>query len=80
MSEEEWIAKKREIKYIRERLRRAKRANEHRAAADAEKKLKAAIAATMERNDSEPVSVVFVLEWQPWPLNILDSRFSLSSP
>jgi hypothetical protein len=58
MSEEEWEAKKREIKYLRERLRRAKlRKKSHDEseaemkikAADAERKLKAAIDATTEK-------------------------------
>ena len=55
MSEEEWEAKKREIKYLRERIRRAKSSKEKHdsseaerklRAADAERKLRAAIEAT----------------------------------
>jgi len=49
MTEEEWLMKKKEIKHVRERLRRAKRANEHRKAADAEKKLKEVIDSTIEK-------------------------------
>ena len=56
LSEEEWMEKKREIKYLRERLRRAKLSNaKHQEAemklkeAEAEKRLKAAIEATTEK-------------------------------
>jgi hypothetical protein len=52
MTEEEWIAKKKEIKYIRERLRRAKKANAHRQAEEAEIKLKAAIEMTTEHGEN----------------------------
>jgi hypothetical protein len=51
MTEEEWFAKKKEIKYIRERLRRAKKANAHRQAEEAEKKLKEAIEMTTEQGE-----------------------------
>jgi hypothetical protein len=52
MTEEEWFAKKKEIKYIRERLRRAKKANAHRQAEEAEKKLKEAIEMTTEHGEN----------------------------
>jgi hypothetical protein len=52
MTEEEWIAKKKEIKYIRERLRRAKKANAHRQAEEAEKKLKEAIEMTTDHGEN----------------------------
>jgi hypothetical protein len=51
MTEEEWFAKKKEIKYIRERLRRAKKANAHRQAAEAEQKLIEAIEMTTEHGE-----------------------------
>lgn len=49
MSEEEWLQKKKEIKYLRERIRRSKNANAKHKAAEAELKLKAAIEATTEK-------------------------------
>lgn len=51
MTEEEWFAKKKEIKYIRERLRRAKKANAHREAEVQERKLNEAIVMTTEHGE-----------------------------
>jgi hypothetical protein len=48
LTEEEWFTKKREIKYLRERIRRSKLTNANHKAALAEQKLKAAIKATTE--------------------------------
>jgi hypothetical protein len=73
MTEEEWLVKKKEIKYIRERLRRAKRANAHRQAEVAEQRLKEALAATTEKDEnaevvSEEVSwLLFVSICNPFP-------------
>jgi hypothetical protein len=53
MTEDEWFAKKKEIKYIRERLRRAKKANAHRQAEEAEMKLQEAIDMTTENGENE---------------------------
>ena len=47
MTEEEWLKKKKEIKYLRERVRKAKLSNANQQAS-LEKKLKAAIDSTME--------------------------------
>jgi hypothetical protein len=49
MSEEEYLVKKKEIKYLRERVRRAKAANAKHKASEAELKLKAAIEATEDK-------------------------------
>jgi hypothetical protein len=49
MSEEEYLLKKKEIKYLRERVRRAKAANAKHKASEAELKLKAAIEATEDK-------------------------------
>jgi hypothetical protein len=49
MSEEEYLQKKKEIKYLRERIRRSKAANAKHKAAEAEMKLKAALEATTEK-------------------------------
>jgi hypothetical protein len=54
MTEEEWFEKKREIKYLRERVRRAKQVNEKHKVAEAELKLKAAIDATTEKESPPP--------------------------
>jgi hypothetical protein len=48
LTEEEWFEKKKEIKYLRERIRRSKKTNANHKAALAEQKLKAAIKATTE--------------------------------
>ena len=48
LTEEEWFVKKKEIKYLRERIRRSKKTNANHKAALAEQKLKAAIKATTE--------------------------------
>ena len=47
MTEEEWYQKKKEIKYLRERIRRGKLKNTKHAVADAELKLKAALDVTI---------------------------------
>jgi hypothetical protein len=52
MTEDEWFAKKKEIKYIRERLRRAKKANAHRQAEEAGLKLQEAIDMTTENGEN----------------------------
>jgi hypothetical protein len=52
MTEDEWFAKKKEIKYIRERLRRAKKANAHRQAEEAEMKLQEIIEMTTESGEN----------------------------
>ena len=49
ITEEEYLRKKKEIKYLRERIRRAKLANANHTAALAEKKLKAALQATNDK-------------------------------
>ncbi|CAJ1966895.1 unnamed protein product [Cylindrotheca closterium] len=49
MTEEEYDKKKKEIKYLRERVRRTKLANDRHAAAQAQKKLQAAIDATSDK-------------------------------
>eukprot|EP00980_Cylindrotheca_fusiformis_P030801 scaffold25436_cov127-Cylindrotheca_fusiformis.AAC.9 len=48
MTEEEYDQKKKEIKYLRERVRRTKLANDRHAAAQAQKKLQAALDATTD--------------------------------
>ena len=48
MTEEEYDQKKKQIKYLRERVRRTKLANDRHAAAQAQKKLQEAIDATTE--------------------------------
>lgn len=49
MSEEEYNQKKKEIKYLRERIRRSKLANEKHKAVEAEHKLKAVLDATSDK-------------------------------
>jgi molybdenum cofactor biosynthesis enzyme MoaA len=49
MTEEEYDQKKKEIKYLRERVRRTKLANDRHAAGQAQKKLQEALDATTEK-------------------------------
>jgi len=49
LSEEEWYAKKKEIKYLRERVRRAKLSTKRQEQAEAERNLQAVIDATTEK-------------------------------
>jgi hypothetical protein len=49
LSEEEWYAKKKEIKYLRERVRRAKLSAKRQEQAEAERNLQAVIDATTEK-------------------------------
>jgi hypothetical protein len=64
MSEEDYIQKKREIKYLRERIRRAKAANAKHKTTEAEVKLMAAIDATTEK--------VSILRWNSCPSHLCD--------
>jgi hypothetical protein len=66
MSEEEYNQKKREIKYLRERIRRAKAANAKYKTTEAELKLMAAIDATTEK--------VSILRWNSCPSHLLCDR------
>jgi hypothetical protein len=61
LTEEEWYEKKKEIKYLRERIRRSKKTNAIHKAAVAEQKLKAAIKATTET--AEKVFSHYVVFW-----------------
>lgn len=64
MSEEEYLQKKLEIKYLRERIRRSKLANAKHTAAEAEVKLKAALDATADKvtNISVQFSTCYIFE------------------
>jgi hypothetical protein len=67
ITEEEYLIKKKEIKYLRERIRRAKLANGKHRDKKLEKKLQEAIDATSEKKVDVVVSTyVFLLVYEVW--------------
>jgi len=61
MTEEEYDQKKKEIKYLRERVRRTKLANDKHNAAKAQKKLQEALDATDDKVSISPCSSLYIL-------------------